>query len=532
MNAPHDTAGHDPGFLRGLARAFSSWRTASVALLSFSSGLPLGLVWYTIPDWLRSTGADIRLVGLLTLAQAPWSFKFLWAPLMDRWAPPFLGRRRGWAALAQIVLAALTVGLGGAGGHPDAPWIVFAVALAIALASATQDIAVDAYAVDVLRREEQGIAVGARIALYRMAMFLAGSFAITWTARLGWPATCAILGAAYLPMLLVTRHAPEPPRVAAPPRTLREAVWLPFLGFLSRHRAIEILAFVLLYKLADNLSQSLLRPFLQDMGYDAVQRGVALGTVGMVATVGGTFLGGALTGALGLGRALWWFGFLQIASNLGYILLARSPPNPALMYGAMTFETVATGLGMGAFSVLLLRMTQKRFSATQYALFSSLFGVPRIVAGPVTGAVVHAVGWEPFFWLTMVAGVPGMVLLARFVPWGVREPTFDVDPPRAARPLGRRGIALRGLLGGGIGGGTAALAVGALRWLEPGASPRSFVGALASILRPTSAGDAVETAGIVAVALVLGLFTAAAAVARRRPLGGGTDLDVANGDAS
>ncbi|HJQ99873.1 MAG TPA: MFS transporter, partial [Candidatus Polarisedimenticolaceae bacterium] len=155
-----------------------SWRTASVALLSFSSGLPLGLVWIAIPDWMRSIDVDIRVVGLITLAQAPWSFKMLWSPLMDRYTPAFLGRRRGWTLIAQVALLIGTLALAGVGSRPETPWVVGALALAIAFASATQDIAVDAYAVDVLRKEEQGIAVGARIAIYRMAMLVAGSFSI------------------------------------------------------------------------------------------------------------------------------------------------------------------------------------------------------------------------------------------------------------------------------------------------------------------------------------------------------------------
>src|SRR5215813_1839637 len=182
----------------------TSWRTASVALLSFSSGLPLGLVWLAIPDWMRSIGVDIRVVGLLGLAQAPWSFKMLWSPLMDRYAPPFLGRRRGWAAIAQVALLGLTLALAGVGAHPDTPWVVGALALAIAFASATQDIAVDAYAVEVLRHDEQGVAVGARTALYRAAMFVAGGASITLAGRYSWPAVNVGLALLFVPMLLVT----------------------------------------------------------------------------------------------------------------------------------------------------------------------------------------------------------------------------------------------------------------------------------------------------------------------------------------
>src|SRR5688572_21766621 len=177
------TARPGGGALASLALAMRSKRTAFVVLQSLASGLPLGLVWIAIPDWMRSIGVDIRVVGLITLAQAPWTFKFLWSPLMDRYVPPFLGRRRGWAFLAQIGLFVTTLALAGVGGHPETPWVVGALALAVAFASATQDIAVDAYAVDVLRADEQGIAVGARIAIYRAAMFIAGGLAISLAGR-------------------------------------------------------------------------------------------------------------------------------------------------------------------------------------------------------------------------------------------------------------------------------------------------------------------------------------------------------------
>jgi PAT family beta-lactamase induction signal transducer AmpG len=198
-------------------------------LLSFSSGMPLGLVWIAIPDWMRSIGVDIRVVGLLTLAQAPWSLKVLWSPLLDRYAPPWLGPRRGWMAVTQVALCALGLVLAGVGGHPDTPWVVAALALAIAFAAATQDIAIDAYAVEVLHPDEQGVAVGARTAFYRAAMFVAGGVSITLAGRFSWPAVNVGLALLYLPMLLVAWRAPEPEVQPARPATLREAVWQPLV---------------------------------------------------------------------------------------------------------------------------------------------------------------------------------------------------------------------------------------------------------------------------------------------------------------
>ena len=336
-----------------------SRRALSVVALSFSSGLPLGLVWYAIPDWMRDIGVDIRIVGLFNLAQIPWAFKILWSPFMDRFVPGFWGRRRGWMAVTQVALLACCLLLGGAGDHPDAIWVVGALALAVGLAAASQDIVLDAYAVEVLLPEEQGAAVGARIALYRAAMLVAGGGAISLAAQLGWGAVNALLGLLFLPMLLVTWRAPEPEGREVRPKTLADAVWQPFLEALSRPRALEILAFVFFYKFADNLAQALTRPFLVDMGYGANHRGVALGTVGLAATVFGAFAGGIVTTMAGLGPSLWLFGGLQIFSNLGYYFVAGAEGSLAWMYGATAFELLTSGLGTGAFSVLLLRITER-----------------------------------------------------------------------------------------------------------------------------------------------------------------------------
>jgi len=511
------------GALSNLARALSSWRTAAVALLSFASGLPLGLVWYAIPDWMRSIGVDIRIVGLFSLAQVPWAFKVLWSPLMDRYVPPFWGRRRGWMALMQLALAILSLALAGVGSHPDAIWVVGAIGLAIALASASQDVAYDAYAVDVLREDEQGPASGARLAFYRAAMLVSGGVSITLAGYWGWPAVNALLGIVYVAMLGLTWLAPEPEEKTEAPRSLRDAVWEPFLGFLARHRALEILAFVFLYKFADQLAQALTRPFLIDMGYDSDQRGVALSTIGMVATILGGLLGGVTTTLAGLGHSLWVFGLLQIFSNVGYFFLAGlEAPSIPMMYGATGFELFTSGLGTGAFSVLLLRMTQKRFSATQYALFSSLFALPRLLAGPISGFVVDAIGWRTFFLSTLLMGIPGLVMLARFVPIGVREPEFSVSEAERKRPLSPGELAARGGLGAALAGALAVFSVAALAALktmrEAPAIGFDLARAASEMRNPTEVTDWVQLIGIAAFTAIGGLFTAAIYAARHSDL--------------
>ena len=507
----------DRGPGTGLREVARSWRLLSVALLSFSSGLPLGVVWFAIPAWMAREGVDIKVIGLFTLAQAPWSFKLLWSPLMDRYPPPFLGRKRGWTLIGQVALFAVTLALAGVSNHPEALWVIGALALAIAFASATQDIALDAYAVEVLHRDEQGFASGARTAFYRAAMLVAGGLSITLAAETSWTFVNVLLALLYLPFMVVTVMAPEPESLPEPPRTLREAVWGPFVGFLAQHRSLEILAFVVLYKLGDNLTQSLTGPFLIQTGFDDFDVGVARTTIGQAASIGGTLLGGLLTDRMGLGRSLWVFGFLQLVSNLGYAAVAQFGVNRPLMYGAQAFELGASGLGQGAFGVLLLRLTQKRFSATQYALLSSLFTLPRILAGPVTGVLAAAIGWRDFFVLTVIFGVPGMVMLARFVPWGVRDVEFEVLAPSRGAPLRRGALVARAALGavGTLVVGTLAIAaVGGLTMLKAGRG-FDFRPALVAVALPSGVAEWTTTLGLLVLAGLGGLATAATLAARR-----------------
>ena len=508
-----------PGTFASLVRALSSWRTAAVVLLSFSSGMPLGLVWIAIPDWMRAAGVDIRIVGLFTLAQAPWTFNVLWAPVLDRYRPPFLGRRRGWIAIFQVLLILCILALSGVGDRPETAWVALAVTLAIAFAAASQDIVIDAYAVDVLRREEQGVAAGARIALYRAGMWIAGAISITFAAQISWAVVCVILAALFVPMIAISVFAPEPALAYQEPKTLKEAVWHPFLGFLSRHRALEILAFVLLYKLCDNFAQALLRPFLNDMGYTAFDRGVALGTIGLAGQIGGAVIGGICTNLIGLGRALWVFGILQIFSNVGYVMLANIETHRLAMYGAMGFENVTQGLGTGAFSVLLLRMTQRRFSAAQYALFSTLFGLGRIVSGPIAGFTVDAVGWSSFFWITMPLGIPGLVMLHRFVPWGVREPRFALREVEPGPPLSPAQLRWRGFATALAAVLLAVLLMAAMAALKGyRADPQAGFAlgtALATLVRPAGFGGWLQLVGVIAFGATCGLLAAALGAARR-----------------
>ncbi len=508
----------------------SAGRIVAVALLSFSSGLPLGLVWIAIPAWMARAGIDIKVIGLFTLAQAPWSFKFLWAPLMDRYAPPLLGRKRGWILLSQVGLLLCGLALAAVSDQPRDVGVIGALALAIGLIAATQDIAYDAYVVEVLRPGEQGLAVGARTWLYRLGMFLSGGLGITLASsfdivlfgaslpwRGSWTLVNALLALAYVPCLLVTWRAPEPESPVAPPTSLRDAVWGPFVALLGQHRALEILAFVVLFKLSDNLTQALLRPFFVQIGFSDVDVGFATMSIGTLGIMLGVFAGGLLTNAVGLGRALWITGLLQMGSNLGYAVVAQVGPDGPTMYAAQAFEYVASGLGTGAFGVLLLRLTEKRFSATQFALLTSLFSIPRVLAGPPTGLLVDAVGWRDFFVLTVLAGLPGLYMLSRFVPWSVREIVFQVDERRRDAPLGRAQLATRAALSGALALVVAVFTVALLEGLRGLRAGRGFdLGAeLGRFLPPAGVGAWLTVAGMILVAASVSLGSAALLVARR-----------------
>ena len=494
-----------------LKHAVRSKRLAVVTLLMFSSGLPLGLVWIAIPVWLKDIGVDIRIVGLLTLFQAPWSFKFLWSPLMDRFALPFLGRRRGYILIAQIGLFLTGLALTFVSDHPERFAVIASICLAIAIISATQDIAIDAYTVEVLQESEQGLAVGARTAMYRVAMNLSGGLAISLAGEFGWTAVNLLLAVCYLPCLLVTLWADEPEVAQKTPTTMREAVWEPFLGLLARPRAIEILAFVVLFKLADAFAQSLQRPFFREIGFDLWDVGIVSSTIGTIGIMVGTVVGGLMTTSLGLGRALWITGFLQALSNVGYAWVSEAGPVSSVLYAATTFEYVSSGLGTGAFGVLLLRLTEKRFSATQFALLSSLFALPRIFAGPPSGLLADTLGWTNFFLLTVVMAVPGMVMLSRFVPWSQRELRFAVPEGELVSTIDGGALGRLTVFFGSLASVLAIFTLSALEATKVYRKDSTFpwMRETLKIVNPHTIGDGLSLAGAVAAGMVLGLTLAA-----------------------
>jgi len=525
-----------PSAWAGLAAALSSRRIAAVTLQSFSSGLPLGLVWIALPALLTYRGVDIRTVGLFSLAQAPWTFKFLWSPLMDRFGPRFprMGRRRSWILVTQLVLAATILVLAGVGTTSDVT-VIALLALVIAFGSASQDIVIDAYAVEVLERSEQGLAVGARTALARTAVLLSGAVTITLGQRLGWPPVLAGVALLFVPLAAVVLWSPEPTAPPPPPRTLREAVFGPLLDLFRRQGILPILGFLFFYKFGENLATALIRPYLIQKCYVPEDVGLATATIGLICLITGTLVGGASTERIGLTRALWIFGAMQDVGFLGQVLVDHlTPGSPCAggvigaviqpmshrfaMYGAIALENLCQGLATGAFGVLLLRMTERKFSATQYALFSSIFALGRTVTGPIAGYFADALGWTPFFFLCTVASVPGLILLQQFAPLGGREPRLDALERMEARPVSRARLAATGVVsaaaGFGIALGTSALlaALKAAR-LDPGKGV-DLATALTRALSPATTSDWVRLGGLGVIGLVAGGGAAAFLAAR------------------
>ncbi len=403
-------------------RSVFSWRMLVVLLMGFSSGLPLLLIGGTLKAWLREDGVDLSTIGFFSLAGLPYTVKFIWAPLMDRFVPPFLGRRRGWLALAQLALMAGFAGM--AMTQPSASLQTLAViAVCVGFFSATQDIAVDAYRREVLKDIELGFGSSLAINGYRFAIYVSGALALILAGWLSWKATYLIMAAMMLVGLVTTLLAPEPETGAPPPRTLREAVVGPFAEFLSRKGAVTILAFILLYKIGDSMASEMMNPFYIDLGFTLEQIGAVAKTLGLIGTFGGAALGGLLMLRIGISRSLWVFGFLQAISTACFALLATLGNSIPLLALVIGFETFSGGMGTAAYAGYMASVTNRRFTATQYALLTSLMGVPRVIFGSATGVLAEQLGWQGFFVFCTVIALPGMLLLFRIAPWGRKRET-------------------------------------------------------------------------------------------------------------
>lgn len=415
-----------------ILRLFLSGRMLTALLMGFSSGLPLLLATGSVLQaWLKEAGVDLGTIGLFALVGLPYTLKFLWAPLLDRFAPiAGMGRRRGWLLLIQLALMAAIVGLGFVDPNRSLPLVTLAAFL-VAFFSASQDIVIDAYRRESLTDDEQGLGASLYVNGYRVGLLLSSGGGLILADFIPYSAVYWVMAAAMLPGLMTTLLCVEPPVAAGVPRTLSEAVVQPFVEYFSRQDAVLILLFVLLYKVGEMMANQMTTPFYLDLGFSKTEIGTIVKLFGFWATVVGGLLGGILMLRLGQYRALWLFGVLQAIGLIGFVILARLGHSIPALALAITSENLFSGMATTAYVAFMATLTNKKFTATQYALLSSLMGIPRVVLTTPTGYLAEWLGWEGFFLFCMAATVPGLWLLTRFRSWMEAERLPAAQPALA-----------------------------------------------------------------------------------------------------
>ncbi len=388
-----------------------SRRIAFITLFGFSSGLPLALSYGTLQSWMAVDGVNMKTIGAFALVGLPYTLKFLWAPLMDRFVPPFLDRRRGWTLLTQLMLVAGIAGMALL-SPSEMPVAAAAVALFIAFSSASQDIVVDAYRTDVLREKERGLGAAVFVTGYRVAMIVSGAIALIMADQIGWRATYFAMAAIMGVGILASLFGPSPEKIIVPPRSMSEAVWGPLRDFFSRQGAFRFLMLIVLYKLCDAYAGALLSPFLiRGVGFSLTEVGTMNKLFGFASLIAGGLIGGTLMVTLGLFRSLMVFGVLQAVSILSFAALAWVGKSYPMMIFAVAFENMTGGMGTAAFVALLMALCNQRFSATQYALLSSIAALGRTFIAPTSGFLVEAVGWTGYFVFATLTALPALGIL-------------------------------------------------------------------------------------------------------------------------
>lgn len=395
------------------ARLLFQKRMLLILALGFVSGLPLGLSGITLQAWYTTEGVDIVTIGFLGLVGQPYVYKFLWAPFLDKWTLPYLGLRRGWILTAQIVLIGLLIAI--ASFNPlTQPYQLALVALCLAFASATQDIAIDAYRTELLLPEERGLGTSMAVSGYRIAMLVSGGLALVFAHHIGFRATYLVMAGLMLVGVLATLWGPETKHAPSVKGGFLASCVLPFKEFLSRENALWLLAFIIFYKLGDAFASSLTTAFLlKGVGFTLLDVGAINKTVGLAATLSGVFVGGLLMVRLGLFRSLLYFGIIQALTNLLFYALAKVGPNYSLMVCTVFLENFGGGLGTAAYMALVMSLCHPQFTATQFALISALAAVGRVYVSPLSGYLVEWLGWAEFFIWTVIFALPGLVLLIK-----------------------------------------------------------------------------------------------------------------------
>jgi len=404
-------------------KIYLSKKMLLMLVLGFASGMPLALTSSTLSAWLVTEGVDIKTIGIFSLVGLPYAFKFLWSPFMDRYVPPFLGRRRGWMLITQLALIAIIATMGFFNPSSQ-PLLVALWAVALAFFSASQDIVLDAYRTEYLAPEERGAGAGIWIMGYRLALLVSGALALILSDHISWRSVYVIMGLVMGVGCIATFLCPDPaqgrPRQEAvtPPKSLHEAVVSPFVEFFRRPGAWEILLFVILYKIGDVAAAQMTTPYiLQHIGFSRTELGTIFKGFGMAATILGGIVGGALMTKWDLRRSLLVFGILQGVSTISFVLLEFTGRELWALSVVIGVENICGGMGTAAYTALLMGLCNTRFTATQYALLSSLMAVSRYITGAPTGYLVVAAGWVWFFVICTALAIPGLLLLIRYNKW-------------------------------------------------------------------------------------------------------------------
>jgi PAT family beta-lactamase induction signal transducer AmpG len=399
---------------------------AALIFLGFASGLPFNLIGNgkAFQAWMTASGVDLTQIGLFSMIGLPYSLKFLWAPVLDRYVPPILGRRRGWLLVTQILLL---VGIAAMSLHDPKTGIRALAfnAILIAFFSASQDIAGDAYRTDVLEDREMGAGAAIWVLGYRVALLVTGSLAFVLAEKMSWGVVYALLSGLMLVGIIATFLAPEPALSEAPPKTLGEAVAMPFRDFFQRAGVplgVAVLLFIVLYKYSDALAGSMTTPFLLKTGFTQSEVGLVFGGAGLIATIFGSIAAGATIARIGINKSLWVFAVFQALSNLTYYGLAMAGRNHSYMVFAIVVENFGVGLVSSALVAYIMSMCNRRFSATQYALLSSLVAASRDILVAPGGKIAETMGWPAFFLITVVAGLPCIAMLPFIAPWNQELP--------------------------------------------------------------------------------------------------------------
>ena len=403
-----------------LLKVIFSRRMLTSFIMGYACGLPYDMTKTVIKAWMSDEGIDLAVIGLFTLVGLPYALKFLWAPLLDRYTFSALGRRRGWLLLFQVALVLAVLGM--SFGEPAAsPWMLAFAAFLVTFFSASQDIVVDAYRREDLADAELGLGSSFYFYGYRIGMLVAGSGGLILADQLSFKVVYWILAACLLPGIVTTLLTPEPPMIHGRPRNFKETIVEPFLDYFNRRGALWMLGFILMYKLGDNIAAAILTPFYLDIGFTKTQIGAVVKLFGFWAISAGGLVGGIMMLKVGISRCLWIFGVLQALSTAGFAILAKTGDSLPVLAGVVAFENFSAGMGTAAFLAFMASITNQKFTATQYALLTSLMRVPDVGISSLSGVLAKGMGWFPFFVFCALIAIPGMLMLLKFAPWTPRK---------------------------------------------------------------------------------------------------------------